>query len=112
MRHTTAAFGRAQSDARTEAGEMTRTVPAEVRAYLGAPPLISGENPEAHEELLARVGGAVRPKDAVEWLCVADVVNLTWEAQRLRRLKAKLLNAARQEAVERLVERTSASGGA
>jgi hypothetical protein len=57
----------------------------------GPPPLLEGEDAAAYNELLARVSGAVKPSDVIEEIWVRDIVDLTWEIFRWRRLKAKVL---------------------
>jgi hypothetical protein len=54
----------------------------------GPAPLIEGEDAGAYDELLVRISSAVRPADIFEEIWVRDVVDLVWEALRLRRLKA------------------------
>jgi hypothetical protein len=58
---------------------------------LGPPPVILGEDARKFEELQARITAAVKPQEAIEEIWVRDVVDLTWEVLRLRRLKASLL---------------------
>jgi hypothetical protein len=60
-------------------------------------PLIAGEDAAAYDDLLARISGTLKPKDILEEIWVRDVVDLVWEAFRLRRLKAQLLTAAAHE---------------
>jgi hypothetical protein len=60
---------------------------------LGRAPLIPGDDSSGYDTLLARVSAAVRPGDFIEEAWVRDVVDLIWEAVRLRRLKAALLTA-------------------
>ena len=50
----------------------------------GPPPLLDGESQEVYDTLLARVTGAVSPKDIIEEIWVHDIVNLVWEILRLR----------------------------
>ncbi len=69
-------------------------------------PLIPGEDAQAYEAFLAQVTTSVKPTDVTEEIWVRDVVDLTWELQRWRRLKANLLAAARKGALERLLEFT------
>jgi hypothetical protein len=57
----------------------------------GPAPLIEGEDAAGYDELLLRVSAAVRPADIFEEIWVRDIVDLVWEAFRLRRLKACLL---------------------
>jgi hypothetical protein len=58
---------------------------------LGPPPLIDGEDGVAYNQLYGGITAAVKPKDFLEEIWVRDVVDLSWEVLRLRRLKAKLL---------------------
>src|SRR5262252_7898597 len=60
----------------------------------GPPPLLVGEDPAAYDELLLRVSTAVKPVDFLEEIWVRDVVDLTWEIFRLRRLKAGFISEA------------------
>ena len=69
----------------------------------GPAPLIEGEDAGAYDELLLRVSTAVRPQDIFEEIWIRDIVDLVWEAFRLRRLKACVMTAgARIELAERL----------
>ena len=61
---------------------------------LGPPPLISGEDRAGYETMLAGVTAAVRPDGIVEEAWVRDVVDLIWDAVRLRRLKAALMTSS------------------
>jgi hypothetical protein len=59
-----------------------------------------------YEALLTQVFASVRPADAIEEIWVRDVVDLTWDSQRLRRMKANILIIARKGALERLLQVT------
>lgn len=61
---------------------------------LGPPPLIPGEERAGYQTMLARVTEAVRPDGIVEEAWVRDVVDLIWDAVRLRRLKAALMSSS------------------
>jgi len=65
----------------------------------GPAPLAEGEDAEAYDELLLRVSSGVRPADILEEIWVRDVVDLTWEALRLRRLKAAILTMSARKAL-------------
>ena len=71
--------------------------------WLPPPPLIEGENAAAYDELLARISGPLKPADILEEIWVRDVVDLVWDAFRLRRLKAHLLRAAAHEGMAKLI---------
>jgi hypothetical protein len=77
--------------------------PISLRALLGPPPLIQGEEAGGYDELLARITGTLRPADILEEIWSRDVVDLVWDAFRLRRLKANVLKAAACEGVESLL---------
>src|SRR4051812_33396239 len=70
---------------------------------LGPPPLVQGEDEGAYAGLLARVQAAIAPRDVLEEFWVRDIVDLSWEAVRLRRMKANLITAATGKALERIL---------
>jgi hypothetical protein len=59
----------------------------------GPPPLMPGEDQTEYESLAERVLATVRPRDTLEMIWVRDVIDLTWEVRRFRRLKANLVAA-------------------
>jgi hypothetical protein len=71
---------------------------------LGRPVLLEGEDAAAYDRLLAKVTAAVRPMDIIEEFWVRDVVDLMWEALRLRRLKANLLHACAAKGLRKVLE--------
>ena len=71
--------------------------------FLGRPPLIPGDDAANYDTLLARVAGAVRPGDFIEEAWVRDVVDLIWEAVRLRRLKAALMTASADQGMQKVL---------
>lgn len=72
-------------------------------ALFGPPPLLEGEDTAAYDELLLQISGTVKPADILEEIWVRDVVDLVWEAFRLRRLKANLITAVAHEGVKRIL---------
>jgi hypothetical protein len=68
-------------------------------AFLGSPPLVPGEDAGAYEKLQAVVSSTIKPVDYLEAIWTKDVVDLEWEGQRYRRVKANLINGAKQEAL-------------
>lgn len=81
----------------TASGALAPAPPPAALALLAPPPLIEGEDAAAYDDLLARISGTLKPKDILEEIWVRDVVDLVWDAFRLRRLKAQLLTAAAHE---------------
>jgi hypothetical protein len=62
-------------------------------ALFGPPPLFDGEDTKSYDELLTGISNAVKPADILEDVWVRDVVDLTFEVFRLRRLKVNLIMA-------------------
>ena len=72
-------------------------------APFGPPPLITGEDADAYEQILARVSSQVAPKDFIEEMLLIDIVDLTWEIARLRRLKAGLYNVGAYQSLSNVL---------
>jgi hypothetical protein len=78
--------------------------PAAPLVLLGPAPLFEGEDTAAYDELLARISGAVKPSDIFEEIWVRDIVDLVWEALRLRRLKASLMTATAYRGLQQILK--------
>ena len=76
---------------------------ASVRPLLGPSWIIEGEDPERYEKVLAEVGAAVRPIDFIDWLLVKDVVDLTWEIQRARLQRERLMRTERLSSLKTIL---------
>src|SRR5271155_3369741 len=63
-------------------------------------PLLPGERQADYLGVAARIAAIAQPKDAIEEFLTRDVVDLTWEIFRLRRLKAALLRVAVSKGVK------------
>jgi hypothetical protein len=72
-------------------------------ALFGPPPLLEGEDTAAYDELLLQISGTVKPADILEEIWVRDIVDLVWEAFRLRRLKAHLITAVAHEGLRKIL---------
>jgi hypothetical protein len=67
-------------------------VPLEAQDFLGAAPLIPGEDTLAYEALLKRVTKAVAPTDVFEELWGHDMINITWDLLRWSRIEARIFH--------------------
>jgi hypothetical protein len=76
--------------------------PAPDRA-LGGPPLIPGDDRTGYDALLAGVAATVGPADLIEQAWVRDVVDLIFEAVRLRRLKAALMTSGATDGMQQVL---------
>ena len=66
-------------------------------------PLLPTEAEADYLGVAARIVAVAQPKDAIEEFLTRDVVDLTWEILRLRRLKGGLLRAAVSKGVHRIL---------
>ena len=80
---------------RTDATRPEKSEPdrGELLMLFGPPPLFDGEDTKVYDQLLTQVSTTVMPTDIFEDIWVRDVVDLTIEVLRLRRLKASLMTA-------------------
>jgi hypothetical protein len=62
-------------------------------------PLLPGEQEADYAEFALAIVKAAHPKDAIEDLLTRDVIDLSWEVLRLRRLKAGLLRGATSSSI-------------
>ena len=86
---------------RTAAGKGAARVTGDA---FGPPPLLEGEDPAAYESLLKGVLESVEPEGFIEDMWVRDVVDITWDILRVRRIKARIVNAARATALSEMLE--------
>jgi hypothetical protein len=80
-------------------------------AFLGAPPLIPGENVAAYEKLRAYVSTAVNALDIFEAIWLREFVDKQWEIDRYHRVKANLIRGAKKMAAFNVLRPLVAEGG-
>ena len=73
-------------------------------ARLPATPLTDGEAMADYQAFHDSCRRAAGPKDAIEEVWLQDFIDYTWEARRLRRMKASIIKAERKDAVKSLVQ--------
>ena len=56
-----------------------------------------------YDHLFSAIVDAADPKDAIEWLFIRDIADLSWEIRRERAVKAQVIKSARNEVVEDLL---------
>jgi hypothetical protein len=79
----------------TDATRPEKSTPdrAEHLTLFGPPPLFEGEDTNIYDQLLTQVFATIMPADILEDIWVRDIVDLTIEVLRLRRLIANLMTA-------------------
>lgn len=71
-------------------------LPVEFEVLAPPPLLLPGENLEHYHALQQAIFVDLAPRSAIEWLLAIDVAELSWEIQRYRVLRHKLLETYRQ----------------
>jgi len=71
-------------------------IPKDIAALFGYAPTLKTEDDEIYWNCMKRIAECVEPQDGIEWLWVKDVVDLSWEILRLRRLKRDLIEIDRE----------------
>jgi hypothetical protein len=64
------------------------------------PSLLPGESLERYQFMRRAIFSDIAPASAMEWLIAIDVVELSWEIERYRLLRHKILERFREQAIE------------
>lgn len=80
--------------------------PRDLAVFFDDLPLIGEEKAEDYRKLLAAIVQAAKPSDAIDWLYVKDVVDITWDIRRERAIKTAILQEAQKEIVLDLLKTT------
>jgi hypothetical protein len=86
------------------------TVPAELIAFSEPSFLLPGENLRDFEVIRQMIVDDVQPQSNIEWLWTLDLVELSWEILRYRRLKNRILETHRVDAIEAILRRLDGEG--
>jgi hypothetical protein len=101
QRSTNRLQGRIQADGILETKAMPKKtikgndflIPKDIAALFGYAPTLKTEDDEIYWNCMERFVKCVEPQDVIEWLWVKDVVDLSWEILRFRRLKIDLVES-------------------
>jgi hypothetical protein len=77
--------------------------PQELAHLFLDPPVARTESREDYEGLFAAIAAAVKPADAIAWMYVRDMTDLSWEIRREKSLKIHLFKAAEERSVQYLL---------
>ncbi|MHC2335467.1 hypothetical protein [Bradyrhizobium sp. USDA 4454] len=88
----------------------TLTPPVEFEVLAPPPLLLPGERLDHYRALRQAIFADLAPRSAIEWLLAIDVAELSWEIQRYRLLRHRLLVTYRQKAVEAALRRIDIVG--
>ncbi|MCK1434958.1 hypothetical protein [Bradyrhizobium sp. 15] len=88
----------------------TSVLPSEFEVLCPPPQLLPGENIDQYHALQATIFRDLGPQSAIEWLLAIDIAELSWEMQRYRILRHRLLNTYRHKAIEMTLRRIDMVG--
>ncbi|MER2267588.1 HNH endonuclease [Methylobacterium oxalidis] len=88
---------------RTQSGELLPALPRHLAFLFEDRPLLPDEDVSLYDAVLASIVQQVKPRDVIEALWVKDLVDLTWEAKRLRLWRQRILVQARLQAAMALI---------
>ena len=83
--------------------QLAPLIPDAIRVLFEHRPLTRDESPEDYDQLLAGIAQDVEPKTRIEWFWIKDIVDLAWEAHRLRRYKVLVIEVNMRKAGGRLL---------
>jgi hypothetical protein len=86
------------------------TVPLEFKGFAEPSFLLPGENRQEFELIRSMMIEEVRPATNIEWLWTVDLVELSWEILRYRRLKQRVLHDYRHSAIKAILLRLDGAG--
>src|SRR5229473_954774 len=86
------------------------TVPTELIPFSEPSFLLPGESRQDFEAIRQMMVDDIRPETNIEWLWALDLVELSWEILRYRRLKKRILDAHRVTAIEAILQRVDGEG--
>ncbi|EHR04605.1 hypothetical protein [Bradyrhizobium sp. WSM471] len=90
--------------------QLASVLPPQFKALCPPPQLLPGEDIDDYQAIQAAIFCDLDPQSAVEWLLAVDIAELSWEMQRYRVLRHRLLSTYRQKAVEMTLRRVDLAG--
>ncbi len=80
--------------------------PEELEALFENVPLVGRERQEEYDAFFSAIARAEPPSDAVDWMLLKDLVDLSWEMRRERRIKVEIVKLNQTEVVCDLLKST------
>jgi hypothetical protein len=86
------------------------SVPAEFKTLEEPSCLLPGESRREFDMIRQMIIEDIGPRTNIEWLWTLDLIELSWEILRYRRLKEKILQVYRGNAIASLLQRLDGAG--
>ena len=93
-----------------QAYQVPSQMPSELNAFLEPSPVLPDEDLKDYEFIKQMMIDDVGPQTNMEWLWTLDLVELSWEIIRYRRLKQKVLEIYREAAIQSILQRLDGAG--
>jgi hypothetical protein len=80
--------------------------PKELEALFEDRPLLGRERREEYDAFFSAIAMAEPPSDAIDWMLLKDLVDLSWEIRRERRIKVEIVKLNQTEVICDLLKST------
>jgi hypothetical protein len=80
--------------------------PKELEALFENLPLVGRERREEYDAFFSAIARAEPPSDAIDWLLLKDLVDLSWEIRRERRINVEIIKLNQTEVISDLLKST------
>jgi len=80
--------------------------PKELEALFENLPLVGRERREEYDAFFSAIARAEPPSDAIDWMLLKDLVDLSWEIRRERRIKVEIVKLNETEVICDLLKST------
>lgn len=84
-------------------GDVLPAIPAHLDFLFSDRPLLADEDPDQYDTLLRSIVQQIQPADVIEAIWVKNIIDLIWEANRVRRWRRQILVQAQLKAAEDLI---------
>jgi hypothetical protein len=84
--------------------------PGGIAELFADPPLVGNESREEYDRLFAAIATAAKPADAIAWLFVRDIADLSWEIRRERSFKLLIIKFHQETVIRGLLTPKPPSG--
>ena len=82
-------------------------VPPEIQQLFGSPALLATEDRKLYDRLLEATALKEKPKDAVEWLFIKEIVDCSWDVLRAHRFKNAIVKLQRKRAIKGVIKKAA-----
>jgi hypothetical protein len=97
-------------DKRPHPRAMDLPVPAIFDRVVQPASLMPGESLSDYQAIRDMIVEEIEPQSGIEWLWVADLIELSWDIVRYRALRQKMLEVRRRDAIDAMLQRLDLPG--